>query len=98
MKDEVKLLETSNWETAQNKSAISARIMQPRSTGAGEAFTHAHIHTHPDTHRKSKNLFWPPYTIILSIPDLKALRAVDYILCVYIYMYIYYTYVFSKNI
>lgn len=30
-------------------------------------------------------------TIILSIPDLRALRASDYILYVYIYVHIYYT-------
>lgn len=101
MKDEIKFSKMGNWETAQNKSVISARIMQPRTTGAGEGGKHSHARTHPHTPRhtqKSKNFFWPPYTIILSIPDLKALRAVDYILCVYIYICTYIIHMYFPRI
>lgn len=67
--------------------------MQPRRTGVGEAFTHAHIHTHPEEVKIFSDLH---ITIILSIPDLKALRAVDYILCVYIYVHILYICIFQE--
>lgn len=50
VKNEIQFSKMDNWETAQNKSVISARIMQPTSTGQREASTRTHTPTHTPGH------------------------------------------------